>query len=90
MNYPVNLVKAYKAHEISRAEFCRRYAAMQGFSDEVKGYATQSGTYVTYRGRTAKIEGNFLVWQENGQQYTARSFKELKIKIDILEIKVAA
>lgn len=91
MQYPFNLIKAYKNYEITRAEFCRKYAAMQGFNDEVKGYATQSGTYATYRGRTAKIEGNFLVWQEsNGQQHSARTFKELKIKIDILEIKAAA
>ena len=91
MQYPFNLIKAYKTHEITRAEFCRKYAALQGYNDEVRGYANNTGTYATYRGRTAKIDGNFLVWQEsNGQQHSARSFKELKIKIDILEIKEAA
>lgn len=90
MKYPIELIKAYKAHKISRAEFCRQYAALQGYNGDVKGYGDITGIYVTYRGRTAKIEGNFLTWQENGQQFSARSFKELKIKIDILEIKAAA
>ena len=89
MNYPINLVKAYKAREISRAEFCRRYAALQGYNDTVKGYGNAAGIFVEYRNRHAKINGDVIVWQENGQQYTARSFKELKIKIDILEIKAA-
>ena len=90
MNYPINLIRAYKAHEISRAEFCRRYAALQGFDDTVKGSGDYNGIYLEYRGRKAKIDGALLVWQENGQQYTARSFKELKIRIDMLEIKAAA
>ena len=89
MNYPINLVRAYKAREISRAEFCRRYAALQGYNDTVKGYGNDAGIFLEYRNRRAKINGDVIVWQENGQQYTARSFKELKIKIDILEIKAA-
>ena len=89
MNYPINLVRAYKAREISRAEFCRRYAALQGYNDTVKGYGNDAGIFLEYRNRHAKINGDVIVWQENGQQYTACSFKELKIKIDILEIKAA-
>ena len=89
MNYPINLVRAYKAREISRAEFCRRYAALQGYNDTVKGYGNDAGIFLEYRNRRAKINGDVIIWQENGQQYTARSFKELKIKIDILEIKAA-
>ena len=89
MNYPLNLVRAYKAREISRAEFCRRYAALQGYNDTVKGYGNDAGIFLEYRNRHAKINGDVIVWQENDQQYTARSFKELKIKIDILEIKAA-
>ena len=89
MNYPINLVKAYKAREISRAEFCRRYAALQGYNDTVKGYGNDAGIFLEYRNRHAKINGDVIVWQENDQQYTARSVKELKIKSDILEIKAA-
>lgn len=90
MNYPINLVKAYKAQEISRADFCRYYAVLQGYNGAVKGYTNDAGVFVEYRNRHAKINGDVITWQENGQQQVAHTIKELKIKIDILEIKAAA
>ena len=88
--YPIELITKFKNHEITRADFCRQYAAMQGFSDEVKGYADQTGIYTTYRGRTAVIKHGLLIWRENGRIESAESIKELKIKIDIAELKAAA
>lgn len=89
MKYPLALIKAYNTHEINRAEFCRRYAAIQGYNG-LRGYANASGVYVEYRKRHAKIDGGVITWWENEQQYTARSYKEFKIKIDILETRVYA
>ena len=85
MNYPINLVRAYKAREISRTEFCRRYAALQGFDDTVKGYGNKRGIFITYRGRTARITNGLLVWGENQKTHTAKTIKELKIKVDYYE-----
>lgn len=85
--YPFQIITDYRAGKISRAEFCERYAALQGYNGSVKGYANHAGVFVEYRNRRGKIDGDVITWQENGQQHTARSFKEFKIKIDILEIK---
>ena len=85
-----NLVNAYKSQEISRGEFCRRFAAMQGYNDAVKGFANNAGVFIEYRGRRAQINGFLISWLENGRLCIARSFKEFKIKIDILKIKAAA
>jgi hypothetical protein len=85
MNYPINLIQAYKAHEISRAELCRRYAALQGFDDTVKGYGNNHGIFITYRGRTARITNDLLVWSENQKTHKAKTIKELKIKVDYYE-----
>ena len=91
MNYPINLIKAYKRREISRAEFCHEWAKLQGFDDTVKGHGNIHGTFITYRGRTAKITNCLLVWSEthkihNKKQiyaHTAKSIREMKTKIDI-------
>lgn len=85
MNYPIALIKAYKEHEISHAEFSRRYAALQGFDDTVKGYGNNHGTFITYRGRTARITNGLLVWSENHKTHKAKTIKELKIKVDYYE-----
>ncbi|NCB47848.1 hypothetical protein EOM81_12655 [bacterium] len=85
MNYPINLIKAYKAHEISRAELCRRYAALQGFDDTVRGYRNKYGTFITYRGRTARITNGLLVWSETQKMHKAKTIKEMKIKVDFYE-----
>lgn len=89
MNYPIELIKAFKAGTISRADFCRRYAALQGFNNDAKGSADAGGVYITYRGRTANIDGKLIKWIEGNQQQTASSVKELKIKVDAAELGAA-
>lgn len=90
MDFPLDLIRSYKAGKITRSEFCRRYAAMQGHNDSVTGYSNDDGVFLGYRGRYAQTDGHLISWVENYQQYTARTIKEFKIKIDILEIKAAA
>lgn len=85
MNYPINLVKAYKAHENSRIEFCRRYAALQGFDNTVKGFGNNHGIFITYRGRIATITNGLLIWCENKKIHKAKTIKEMKIKVDYYE-----
>ena len=69
--------------EITRQQFCHAWAQLQGFDDTVKGYGNKHGTFITYRGRTAKITNGLLVWGENHKTYTAKSIRDMKIKIDI-------
>ena len=77
--------------EITRQQFCHAWAQLQGFDDTVKGYGNKHGTFITYRGRTAKITNGLLVWNEthiihNKKQiyaHTAKSIREMKTKIDI-------
>lgn len=90
MTYPINLISSYREKKITRGEFCEKYAILQGFSDEVKGYSNTAGTFATYRGRTARVDGDAITWRENGKQQTARSFKEFKVRIDIEELKAVA
>lgn len=89
MNYPIGLIKAYKKGAIGRVEFCNRLSLMQGYNGLVDGEATIEGLFITYRGRRGKVCGSVIAWRENGREYTARSIKEFKIKIDILMIKAA-
>lgn len=91
MEYPINLINSYRNHEITRDEFEKSLAAMQGFNNTVGGYFNPSGSFITYRGRAAKIKGNTLEWLEsNGEPKKANSIREFKIKIDILETRVRA
>ena len=83
--YPLQLVKAFRAGEITRQQFCHAWAQLQGFDDTVKGYGNKHGTFLTYRGRTAKITNGLLVWVENHKTYTAKTIHEMKTKIDIYE-----
>ena len=90
MNYPIGLFKAYRNGAIGRVEFCKRLSLMQGYNGHVDGEANIDGLFLTYRGRRGKVCGGLIAWQENGKEYTARSIKEFKIKIDILMIKAAS
>ena len=65
--------------EITRQQFCHAWAQLQGFDDTVKGYGNKHGTFITYRGRTARITNGLLVWGEN----TAKTIHDMKTKIDI-------
>ena len=77
--------------EITRQQFCHAWAKLQGYDDTVKGYGNKHGTFVTYRGRTAKIANRLLVWNEthtiHGKKqiyaHTAKSIREMKTTIDI-------
>ena len=78
-NYPLGLITNYRAGNITRQQFCHEWAKLQGFDDTVKGYGNKHGTFITYRGRTARITNGLLVWGEN----TAKTIHEMKNKIDI-------
>ena len=69
--------------EITRQQFCHAWAQLQGFDDTVKGYGNKHGTFITYRGRTARIRNDLLVWIENQKTQTAKTIRDMKIKIDI-------
>ena len=69
--------------EITRQQFCHEWAKLQGFDDTVKGYGNKHGTFITYRGRAAKITNGFLVWVENRKTHTAKTIREMKTQIDI-------
>ena len=82
-NYPLGLITNYRAGNITRQQFCHEWAKLQGFDDTVKGYGNKHGTFLTYRGRTARITNGLLVWGENHKLHTAKSIREMKTQIDI-------
>lgn len=77
------LITNYRAGKINRQQFCHAWAQLQGFDDTVKGYGNKHGTFITYRGRTARITNGLLVWVENHKTHTAKTISEMKTKIDI-------
>ena len=77
-NYPFELINNYRAGKISRQQFCHEWAKLQGFDDTVKGYGNKHGTFITYRGRTARITNGLLCWENK----TAKTIREMKNKID--------
>ena len=78
-----NLIAKRRNGEITRQQFCHAWAQLQGFDDTVKGYGNKQGTFLIYRGRTARITNGLLVWVENHKTHTAKTIHEMKIKIDI-------
>ena len=81
--YPLGLITNYRAGNITRQQFCHEWAKLQGFDDTVKGYGNKHGTFITYRGRTARITNDLLVWVENHKTHTAKTIRAMKNKIDI-------
>ena len=81
-NYPLGLINNYRAGNITRQQFCHEWAKLQGFDDTVKGYGNKHGTFITYRGRTAKIINCLLTWVENHKTQTAKTVFEFKRKVD--------
>ena len=77
-----NLITNYRAGKINHQKFCHAWAELQGFDDTVKGYGNKHGTFITYRGRTARITNDLLVWFEN-TRHIAKSIRDMKTKIDI-------
>ena len=86
MNYPIQIITNYRAGKISRQQFQQQFSDWQkshGINYDCKGYADKSGVYMTYRGRTARITNDLLVWVENHKTQTAKKIREMKNKIDI-------
>lgn len=81
----IHIITSYRAGKITRLQFCHAWAQLQGFDDKVKGYGNKHGTFLTYRGRTARITDGLLVWSENQKIHKAKTIKELKIKVDYYE-----
>lgn len=90
MTYPMDLINQLRERKTNRETFCRQYAALQGFDNTAKGYSNRHGTFIEYRGRNAKVVNGRLVWYEHNQRFTAATVKEMKIRIDIEEIKAGA
>lgn len=84
-DYPNALLAAYRDGNIDRQQFCHAWAQLQGFDDTVKGYGNKHGTFIKYRGRTARITNGLLVWGEKQKIHKAKTIKELKIKVDYYE-----
>ena len=78
-----NLITKRRKGEITRQQFCHAWAQLQGFDDTVKGYGNKQGTFLTYRGRTARITNGLLFWCENHKTHTAKTIHDMKTKIDI-------
>ena len=52
-SYPLQLVKAFRAGEITRQQFINKFTLWQkscGINFDCKGSADQNGTYLKYRG----------------------------------------
>lgn len=81
----IRIITSYRAGKITRQQFCHAWAQLQGFDDTVKGYGNNHGTFITYRGRTARITNGLLVWGENQKIHKAKTIKEMKIKVDYYE-----
>ena len=81
-SYPLQLVKVFRAGEITRQQFINKFTLWQkscGINFDCKGYADKSGVYITYRGIKAEIRNGLLCWKNN----TAKTIREMKNKIDI-------
>ena len=74
-----NLITKRRKGEITRQQFCHEWAKLQCFDDTVKGYGNKHGTFITYRGRTARITNGLVVWGEN----TAKSIHDMKTKSEM-------
>jgi hypothetical protein len=81
----ISIITSYRAGKITRQQFSHAWAQLQGFDDTVKGYGNKHDLFITYRGRTARITNGILVWSENQKTHTAKTIKELKIKVDYYE-----
>lgn len=66
-NYPIQIITSYRAGKISRQQFIKQFSdwqKSQGISFDTKGTADKNGTYLTYRGISAKIENGKLRWNK--------------------------
>ena len=80
-SYPLPLVRAYKAGEITRQQFINEFSNWQksnGINFGCKGTADENGVYITYRGIRAEIRNGLLCWKNN----TAKTVFEFQRKVD--------
>lgn len=91
-SYPLPLVRAYKAGEITRQQFINEFRAWQksnGINFDCKGSADQNGTYLTYRGIVGTIKNGVIkfITKTAGKDWvyineTAKSVFEFCRKVD--------
>ena len=63
-SYPLPLVRAYKAGEITRQQFINKFSAWQksnGINFDCKGSADRNGIFLTYRGITGQLTNGVIV-----------------------------
>ena len=63
LDYPTNIIEAFKTNKISRLEFKKQYRDWQlarGIDYACRGKADQHGTYLFYRGITGTIRGGVI------------------------------
>ena len=81
-DFPRGLFEAYADGKITRAHFEAEFSAWQkahGMNFGCKGTGDRNGVYVTYRGVTATIRGDRLVWCM-GVKPAGKRFKRLDIR----------
>lgn len=91
-SYPLQLVKAFRAGEITRQQFINKFTLWQkscGINFYCKGSADQNGTYLTYRGIVGTIKNGVIKFTAKtaGKDWvyineTAKSVFEFCRKVD--------
>lgn len=89
-SYPLQLVKAFRAGEITRQQFINKFTLWQkscGINFDCKGSADQNGTYLTYRGIVGTIKNGEIKFITAGKDWvytleSATSVFEFCRKVD--------
>ena len=80
-SYPLQLVKVFRAGEITRQQFINKFTLWQkscGINFDCKGTADRQGVHVEDRGVTATIRDGLLCWENK----TAKTVFEFQRKVD--------
>lgn len=84
--YPLQLVKAFRAGEITRQQFItdfRNWQKSNGINFDCKCKSDRSGTYLTYRGITGTVKnGEIKFITKTAGKETAKSVFEFCRKVD--------
>ena len=84
--YPLQLIKAFRAGEITRQQFINKFTFWQkscGINFDCKGTADKSGTYLHYRGITGTVKnGEIKFITKTAGKETAKSVFEFCRKVD--------
>lgn len=99
-DFPRSLCEAYAEGKLEKNAFVSQFRYWQkrnGVNFDCKGSADRSGVYVHYRGKTATIQGNILVWcdgvrlswfgKKHSDLYSAKSVFEFCRKVDFTLLK---